>query len=309
VLPPTEAIERFGQSAVFVVSVYNGSGIANQFRSAGCETVVHYASLEWKYQDAFRTKAGFGTPTLVVENAGQILHLSSLLADEESRTELARQVRWRIAHEPEWLGENKPAGETYFPPEARPLDDEVFVDCVGFTGDTVTDFLTRRQYRFKQIYAVEPDPQNLHHMKARFESLADDVRARIHILPYAVGNEDTTLHFDTQGTAGSHVSDTGTAVQCHRLDSILCDAEPTYIKMDLEGFEPKAIAGAAEVIRKHRPVMAVTLYHELNHLWNIPMQLHALNPDYKLLIRRYAEDCWEIVCYAIPPERFIPHPT
>ena len=143
VLPPAEAIERFGQSTVFVISVYNGSGIANQLRSAGCETVVHYASLEWKYQDAFRTKPGFATPTLVVENAAHILHLSSLLADEESRTELARQVRWRIAHEPEWLGEARPVGETYFPPEVRPLDDEVFVDCGGFTGDTVTDFLAR----------------------------------------------------------------------------------------------------------------------------------------------------------------------
>jgi hypothetical protein len=27
------------------------------------------------------------------------------------------------------------------------------------------------------------------------------------------------------------------------------------------------------------------------------------NPDYRIFLRRYAEECWETVYYAIPPER------
>jgi len=49
--------------------------------------------------------------------------------------------------------------------------------------------------------------------------------------------------------------------------------------------------------------MAVCAYHKCDHLWTIPQLLKAANPDYKIYLRRYAEDCWETVYYAVPPER------
>jgi hypothetical protein len=49
--------------------------------------------------------------------------------------------------------------------------------------------------------------------------------------------------------------------------------------------------------------MAVCAYHKCDHLWTLPQLLKAGNPDYRIFLRRYAEECWETVYYAIPPER------
>jgi hypothetical protein len=73
--------------------------------------------------------------------------------------------------------------------------------------------------------------------------------------------------------------------------------------MDIEGAEPEALLGAARTMARHRPIMAICAYHKCEHLWTIPQLLKAANPDYKIYLRRYAEDCWETVYYAVPPER------
>jgi len=95
------------------------------------------------------------------------------------------------------------------------------------------------------------------------------------------------------------------AIECRRLDDILDGPPPTFIKMDIEGAEPEAIRGATKTIRKARPIMAVCAYHKCDHLWTIPALLKDALPDYHIFLRRYAEECWELVYYAIPPERLV----
>lgn len=93
-------------------------------------------------------------------------------------------------------------------------------------------------------------------------------------------------------------------VECRRLDSIFSGEEcPTLIKMDIEGAEVEAILGAARIARQSRPVFAVCAYHRCEHLWTLPKLLKAANADYRIYLRRYAEECWETVYYAVPPER------
>jgi hypothetical protein len=58
-------------------------------------------------------------------------------------------------------------------------------------------------------------------------------------------------------------------------------------------------------IRKARPILAVCAYHKCEHLWEIPLLIHDILPDYEISLRRYAEECWETVYYAIPPERIM----
>jgi hypothetical protein len=59
----------------------------------------------------------------------------------------------------------------------------------------------------------------------------------------------------------------------------------------------------ARLMRERPPVLAVTTYHKVEHQWQIPLLIHDTQPGYKLYLRKYAEDCWETVCYAVPPWR------
>jgi hypothetical protein len=51
------------------------------------------------------------------------------------------------------------------------------------------------------------------------------------------------------------------------------------------------------------PVLAVSLYHKPEDLWDLPLLINALVPGYLLYLRRYSDERWETVCYAVPPER------
>ncbi len=87
--------------------------------------------------------------------------------------------------------------------------------------------------------------------------------------------------------------------------SALCGAAPTFVKMDIEGAELDALQGARETITRHAPVLAICLYHRPDHLWEVPLYLKGLRPDYRLYLRRYGEDCWEQVLYAVPADRAV----
>jgi len=81
---------------------------------------------------------------------------------------------------------------------------------------------------------------------------------------------------------------------------------PTFLKLDIEGFEASALRGAANLIAKHQPVLAISAYHYPEDLWKIPNLIHELNPDYCLLIRHYTREIDDTVCYAIPRWRMKP---
>ena len=91
-------------------------------------------------------------------------------------------------------------------------------------------------------------------------------------------------------------------VECAPLDEIL-PFQPSFIKMDVEGAERDAVAGAARTLREARPVLALCAYHRVGDMWRLPCLIDRLAPDYRLHLRRHAEGGWDLVCYAVPAER------
>ena len=80
---------------------------------------------------------------------------------------------------------------------------------------------------------------------------------------------------------------------------ILYGEKVTMIKMDIEGYELKALMGAKQIIKEQKPKLAICAYHTFSHLWEIPLLIKSLNPDYKIYLRHHTNlDC-ETVCYAI----------
>jgi FkbM family methyltransferase len=188
--------------------------------------------------------------------------------------------------------------DIYFPDFISRRDDEHFVDCGAADGDTVRAFIEHWP-TFAHITALEPDAENYAKLT---QSYADIYSAQL-----AVGDRDGWERFAAHHDCSSHFDSHGTEmVQCVRLDSMDFSTPPTFIKMDIEGAELDALWGAREIIRDYLPVLAICAYHTADHLWQIPLLIHALQPRYEIFLRRYAEGASELVWYAVPPERRCP---
>ena len=86
-------------------------------------------------------------------------------------------------------------------------------------------------------------------------------------------------------------------------DELLEHEHPTFIKMDIEGAEPDALRGARATIARHRPILAVCVYHLQDHLWSIPLTLREMCGEYDFVLRPHNEEGWDLVCYGVPRER------
>jgi FkbM family methyltransferase len=304
VLSATEAAELHGRTACFVVTIYQGSSVRRQLASLGCQRVVAFAPLLWKYADIFIPHCCLELPHRLVEQCDSIRQCYAMLGDEPSRRELCEQLLWRYWLDFSALSPPLDANDTYFPMDLlSPVPDEVFVDCGSFDGESTRSFHHHWGGEFRHVFAFEPDPVNQ-------RALADNLGAmgigdRVTVMPYAIGNTNGQVSFACSGSVTSHVIDqgAGSTIECRRLDDIEWPTVPTYIKMDIEGAEPEALAGGSKLLRRHQPVLAICTYHRSEHLWQIPNIIRSIAPEYHVFLRRYAEECWEGVCYAIPKRR------
>lgn len=87
-------------------------------------------------------------------------------------------------------------------------------------------------------------------------------------------------------------------INADSIDNIMGDKRIDFISMDIEGSEIKALEGARKCIQRWKPTLAVSAYHQLEHLWEIPLLIKEMNCDYDIY---FAHHCWNMddtVCYA-----------
>jgi FkbM family methyltransferase len=304
VLPPTEAAELHGETACFVITIYQGSSVRRQLALLGCQRVVACAPLLWKYSDIFIPQCGLELPHRFREQCDSIRQCYLALGDELSKRDLREQLLWRYWLDFSALSPPQEATDTYFPTDLlAPVPEEVFVDCGSFDGDSIASFNRHWGGKFRHAFVFEPDPVNRRALTSNMGAVG--IGDRVTVMPYAVGNINGRVSFACNSSVSSRITtdSAGSATECRRLDDIEWPLIPTYIKMDIEGAEPEALAGASVLLRRHHPVLAICTYHRSEHLWQIPNLIRSIAPDYHLFLRRYAEECWEGVCYAIPKHR------
>ncbi|GHT18707.1 hypothetical protein AGMMS4957_01490 [Bacteroidia bacterium] len=100
--------------------------------------------------------------------------LYSRLEDELSRKVLLAYFQSRLAGRADELCNLNVQGEAqYFPPFVHLSDNEVFVDCGAFDGDSVLAFSEQTGGKFHKIYAFEPDEANVNKMKHNIKSVEE----------------------------------------------------------------------------------------------------------------------------------------
>jgi FkbM family methyltransferase len=310
VLGPTDAASKFGKSAVFLVAIWNGEAQdrmadrIKQLSDLGCQTIVPFGFLFWKYHDVFLPHYCLDLPEKVLNQRHLVSAAMQLWSDDFSREEFVSQVGFRISMDFDLISRTV-TGRHYFPRNLFSLlTDEVFVDCGAFDGDTVADFVQESGGDFKLVKAFEPDPITFPNLQKRVKHLDEEIRARVHCTQEAVGRNPGSITFDATGTMLSVSGRGSTLVSEVNLDSALASLNPTFIKFDVEGFELDALAGAMGVLSRSRPILAVSAYHEQSHLWRVPLFLSSLVQErYQFFLRPHGSESWDLVCYAIPEER------
>lgn len=71
-----------------------------------------------------------------------------------------------------------------------------------------------------------------------------------------------------------------------------------YIKMDIEGSELRALKGAEETLRRFKPKLAISLYHDVRDFYEIPLYLNSLGLGYRFYLDHYTIHVGETVLYA-----------
>ncbi len=305
VLSPAEGARRYGDSAVFVIATWSGymRGHVDQLQSLGCSKVCPFVLLYWKYADAMLPHYLMDRPHLLHHAADQVRDAFYLLGDEASRREYLAQLRWRLNADFDCLP--SPVDHPiYFPKDLCLVEeDEVFVDCGAFDGDTIQLFLDESQAKFKRIVAFEADPVNFQLMQENLSRLPEEVRSRIQVHLAASSDKNGRLRIGSGNGLASSIGDGDCEVDATTLDSALSDTAVTYLKMDIEGSEIATLIGAAQQIREHTPVLAICAYHRQSDLWKIPLLIQSINPDYSFFLRPHLLEGWDLVCYAIPTKR------
>jgi FkbM family methyltransferase len=218
--------------------------------------------------------------------------LRASLADELSRRTLDAFLALRLTlHRERILEVYVPPDDEYFSVGGssntfRLNDNEAFCDAGAYKGTVTQKFIAATGGVFDVIHAFEPDSSSFSHLC----KLASLPFKNIHLHPTAVGDRTGSVFFQQTGTMGSHVSasqqdDSGSTVAVTKLDDVM--DRVTFIKMDLEGFEQRALRGASRLIEKCRPRMAITGYHYADDLLDICSTITHLMPGCQLRLRQH----------------------
>ena len=217
----------------------------------------------------------------------------SLMMDEESKDIVKKRIKFYETGELKYIMEMPVNDNQYFDRTYYNTigNEEIFVDCGAWRGDTIEGFIHCVKNRYSKIYAFEPDTKN-------FSFLVKMQDEKIKVYNYATGKEDGKMCFSELGTTGSFVTDEGkVSVDVKCLDNLIKD-KVTWVKMDIEGSEYETLQGMERIIKTYKPKLAICIYHKCEDMFNLPVYLHKLVPEYKFKIRQHTENIFDTVLYA-----------
>lgn len=216
------------------------------------------------------------------------------MADSRSRQQLASALAFRLGGKPADVPQPDVEPQ-YFPTfmTSDALGEGVFVDGGAYNGDTIREAASH--LKLPGAAAFEPDPEN-------FRGLADTARSLpfpVTCFPCGLSRDTRYLRYSVgQGEASAICEDGEGIVPVSSLDDCLPNVAVAYLKLDVEGHELEALAGAEQCLRRCRPRLAIAGYHRWGDLWLIPRFIRQLDLRYRISFRIHAHNTFDSVFYA-----------
>jgi FkbM family methyltransferase len=236
---------------------------------------------------------------ILESNIEKIIEVYEILSDTKSQEVFTNFLNFRMTRDFSYiLGIADGMEHQYFDKEIiKTSSEEVFADCGACNGDTLAEFIRYSRNEFKRIVCFEPNGEMYGELRNRIEELRDN---RVAAVQAAVYKESGKLGFAIRGDSTSRIDDSEAVnvVECVGLDDYFGGESCTFIKMDIEGSEADALAGARGTIAKNKPKLAFSVYHKPEDLWALPLLVRSILPEYRVYMRHYGRSYHETVCYA-----------
>ncbi|MDR2385585.1 MAG: FkbM family methyltransferase [Tannerella sp.] len=192
----------------------------------------------------------------------------------------------------------------YFPSDIIKFsENESYIDCGAFIGDTIEDFLRATGNKYKKIWAIEPDRNNYKKLTVYLsEKKLNDIES----VNKGIYNYSGKLPFVENASMLSMINEkSDNCIEVDTIDNITAGEPVTYIKLDIEGAELEALKGAEQTIKKYRPTLGISIYHKKRDLIDIPLYINQLIPEYKFYFRVHKKLAIDTVMYCIDKRREI----
>jgi FkbM family methyltransferase len=164
---------------------------------------------------------------------------------------------------------------------------DIVVDGGACWGDTSLYFAGQAE----QVFAYECVPYNLAIFQRNMD-LNPALASRITLISKALWKSSgATLCFSEDGP-GSRALDeaTGLLVETDSIDNLVGErnlSRVDFIKMDIEGAETNALLGAEQTIRRYRPRLAISVYHNIQDFVRIPEWIANLGLGYRMYLDHF----------------------
>ncbi len=319
VIPPEEISDRAGEDALVIVCINTDGkrycksfaealrvgghhGVYEKLRGCGCKNVIDYTY--FRRCHGLFTDEKYNAPScsdvwLMEEHEQEIADVYDLMEDALSQEVYEKIVRFRLLDdsiEVPTMGQEKQYFEYGFYDRRQ---DEVFVDCGAFNGISLKTFLKENNNMFEGYYGMEPDADNYAKLEEYIRTLPEDIQKKLYITPQAAWKDNGGITLYALHGPGSFAADIGKMqVESITIDDMLGQQRASYIKMNIEGSEKEALQGAAQVIRRCKPRLAIAGYHRTDDFWKIPLMIKSYREDYKIYLRSYMNHI-SFVFYAI----------
>lgn len=155
-------------------------------------------------------------------------------------------------------------------------------DCVVDAGASEGFFTRYALQRGASVMAFEPIPVLAECLSQTFVSEIANHNVKVYVAALEATSGRRNFSISDERLCASRFAPDGIAVPTVALDDILGDTRVDFIKMDIEGAEPDALRGAARVIARDKPRLAIAAYHNLDDARQIMGILTRIRPDYVL---------------------------
>lgn len=174
-----------------------------------------------------------------------------------------------------------------------------YLDLGAYNGDTAKKYSTLCK-NLNKIYALEPDKRNFKKLCA----FLDTLNISSEPINSAAYSTDTELCFSASGNRNSTATKAGsfehkvTTVNALKPDSVVDSVD--FIKYDIEGLEYEGLLGSKRLLQECMPDLLVSMYHKSEDMFELPLLIKEINPNYRLFLRRLPYiPAWDLNLYAI----------